>query len=43
MLREGLDAVLRMVSELMSVAMGTGRSLPDLDRLVRLAKAVAHG
>ncbi|HEJ5739546.1 TPA: hypothetical protein SL768_006098 [Pseudomonas aeruginosa] len=43
MLREGLDAVLRMISELMSVAMGTGRSLPDLERLVRLAKAVAHG
>ncbi len=43
MLREGLDAVLRMVSELMSVAIGTGRSLPDLDRLVRLAKAVANG
>jgi len=43
MLREGLDAVMSMVSELMSVAMGTGRSLPDLERLVRVAKAVAHG
>lgn len=43
MLREGLDVVMRMVSELLSVAAGTGRSLPDIERLVRLAKAVTHG
>jgi hypothetical protein len=43
MLREGLDAVLSMISELASVAVGTGRALPDLARLERFAKAVAHG
>jgi len=43
MLREGLDAVMRMISELVAAAVGTGRTLPDLEGLIRSAKAAAHG
>lgn len=34
MLKEGTDAVLAMISELMAIAAGTGRSLPALQLLV---------
>jgi len=43
MLKEGTDAVLALINELVAVAAGTGRPLPALQLLINQEQELAHG